>query len=179
MTILTWFGSHATWKTLEIITEHTVARWKPTKISAHWISRINAKFPSEVKIFCQNANEPTVHIEGPFHLSELQTKAAIKERQRVKSQNRPNDPHAIVVGKPHWQSDPPQIHAKTLDFAEVCALRSGGAKPEVLSSSAVIVCKEEKVLLFHKRARDVVTSRMHPHLRWGIYAARDTRCRSR
>ena len=169
MAIIDWFGSHIAWKILEDAAKHSIHRWRPISPSPNWISRLNNKFNSEVRIFCQIEHEPRITIEGDIDLSDAQTLIAERERLRLHRENRPNDRHAIVVGEPNWSSDPPQICARVLDFAAVCALRMEGLKPELLSSSALIVCSEERVLLFHERAKNVATYPGYTHTLGGAY----------
>lgn len=145
------------------------SKWKGGKQADNWISRLNDFSKEEMQIYCQNKKEPTISIAGPYNLTKAQTDAAKKHRLRLKKIKRPNDPHAIMVNDPIWNTEPVNIEAKTLDFAAVCALREEKVKPQILSSSAIIVCEEEKQLILHVRAEEVATYPGCLHALGGAY----------
>lgn len=145
-----------------------VSNWRSPAQVENWIPRLNAQIDG-VKIFCENRFEPEIEIEGPYSCTDAQREAAKKHRKRLKSIGRPNDPHAIMVGKPLWHSDPVHLVAQYLDFASVCALREEKLKPEILSSSAVVVCGESEDLILHRRAKSIETYPECLHTLGGAY----------
>jgi len=169
MNIVEEAGWSAARRLLEIIAERAVSIWRSSEVSSNWIPRINNHFCGEVTVFCQNTVVPQIHVDGVYRLTDDQKEVAKKERRLLKSKKRPNDPHAILVGELYWASDPPQCRVQTLDFSDVCALRISNLKPEILSSSAVIVCRESEVILLHRRADDVATFPGHIHTLGGAY----------
>jgi hypothetical protein len=134
-----------------------LSKWQSPDQVDNWIARLNAYFDGEVKIFCQIKREPEIHMDGLFSLTEAQKAVAVGHCLRLTSLMRPNDPHAILVGEPIWQSDPVHLDAKHVDFAGVCALRDEGLKPEILSSSALIISSDSQEVILHRRAPDVAT----------------------
>ena len=155
--LFAWAGGHFAWDLLKDVSERTLKVYKSKEISTDWIARINAKFVGEVCVFTHCTAEPVVENVGPFPLSNGLRQLASKERKRLKSEGRPNDPHAIVTGDTLWKSDPVQIRIRTLDFADVCALRSVQERPRILSASAVLVCPERRILLLHERGSAIAT----------------------
>lgn len=163
MSIVEWAGGHLAWKFLEVATEKVAGHWKGAGSSANWIARINASFPNNVRVICQNEHEPIIDLNGKFQMTESQDQHALQIRRELRELNRPNDPHAVMIGTPEWLADPPRIQAQLLDFAEVSALRKEHQAPPILSSCAVIVCPEKRTLIMHERASDVATypNRIH------------------
>jgi len=145
------------------------SKWKGHNQVHNWISRLNDYLGDEIKIFCQNISEPNIGIIGIYPLTKAQKDLAKKHRIRLKKINRPNDPHAIMINDPIWNIDPVNLEARTLDFASVCALRDEKIKPQILSSSAIIVCDKNKQLILHERADEVATYPSCLHTLGGAY----------
>lgn len=169
MSLEEWAFSHGAWKILELGAEKAISRWKARKVAPNWVERINSHFQGEVEIYCQNAYEPQIEIAGAYPLTEHQKNIAVTERRRLKSMNRPNDLHAVLVDQPEWRCDPPQLRAQVLDFGAVCALRKEDLRPPIFSSSAVIVCRKAKVLLLHERGKNIDTFPEYIHTLGGAY----------
>lgn len=130
--------------------------------------QLNNYFKDEVKVYCFNETEPKVHIRGKHSLTEAQIALAAKHRAKLAEVNRPNDPHAILVGNPLWKASPVNLEVSTLDFAEVCALREEGIRPQIVSAGAVLLCKEKEELILHRRG-DVATYPNALHIIGGAY----------
>lgn len=169
MSIPEWAFSHLAWKALEHAFESSVAYWSPRDVTPNWVPRLNAHFAGHVRVLGQSKREPDIRVERNFKLDAEQKRLAKEEQQRLKRENRPNDPHAVLVTEPQWDADPIQFVAQHIDYAGVCALRRQGAKPQVLSANALIVCRESRQLLLHERGPTVRTFPSCIHTLGGAY----------
>ena len=156
-TVFAWLASHLSWKGLE---EAISWLWKKLRSlrngsSKNWISRLNEAFSGEVRIFCQTSQEPVLHIEGEYILTDIQKEEAARHRKMLQDSSRPNDMHVILIEEPTWHATPVHMRVRTIDYAGVLALRKEGAKPQVLSSNALIMSHELGQILLHRRGTDV------------------------
>jgi hypothetical protein len=140
-----------------------------TRASAkEWPRRLEAEFRESVQVFGVLSREPSIVIEGEYELNEHQQQRRHALTAEVLAAGRPNDPHAILAGRPIMSSDPVSLRAQTTDFGGVLALREEGLRPPVLSSSAVIVCPSAELLILHQRG-DVATYPYCVHTLGGAY----------
>jgi hypothetical protein len=137
--------------------------------SKHWIPRLNDYFEDTVKIYGVYENKPTIKSFGKYPLTPEQKKLAKIERKNISVGEKPNDPHAILAKIPNLNDDPVQFCVKTLDFAEVRALRKFEQKPEILSANILFFCKESDELILHRRADDSDTYPKFLHTFGGAY----------
>jgi len=130
--------------------------------------QLNDRFKDEVEIYCFNQLEPKVHIKGKYSLTSEQMASAAIYRQQLAASGRPNDPHALLTNDPLWKADPVNLEVATVDFSEVCALRQEGLKPQIVSASGVLLCRENEDLILHRRG-DVATYPHALHIIGGAY----------
>lgn len=159
------FGKDIVVKGVDVVAQMVSA----PKPSANWIARINDHCIGELRIRRTVEHEPVIHIDGPYKFSAEQQAQIKKFRAQIKKKNRPNDAHAIVVGSPTWECDPVTFHAQTLEYAGVKTLRAEGEKPPLLSSCVVLVCRETRQLILHRRDEDVATMQGMLHTMGGAY----------
>lgn len=139
------------------------------QVSENWIARLNAVFSGEVQIYCQTSQEPVLHIEGEYQLTDLQKEDAAKQLEVLRHEGRPNDMHAILVEEPTWQATPVHMRVQTIDYAGIVALRNEGGRPQVLSSGALILSRELGQILLHRRGANVAKYCSHLHIFGGGY----------
>jgi ADP-ribose pyrophosphatase YjhB (NUDIX family) len=166
-----WLVSHLSWKALEKSIEKLrryIPSWR-NRASKDWISRLNEAFSGEVRIYCQTSQEPVLHIEGEYQLTDSQKEKAAKQREVLKHAGRPNVMHALLVEEPKWLATPVHMHVQTIDYAGIFALRYEGGKPQVLSSNALILSHELGQILLHRRRTSDDKYHSHLHIIGGGY----------
>jgi len=114
-----------------------------------WIERLNETFRGEVEVYTALAAEPVLVDEGRLVLPPEEARRAEAIRGGLAS----NDWHAVLDGEPVWTDRPVSLPFRSLDFADVCALRESGARPPLLSVSVVLFSTDARVLYLHRRAR--------------------------
>ena len=139
-----------------------------------WLPRLNSHFSGRIILYAQLESEPKIRLMGQYLLDEERRKLAEEKLREIRSEQRPNDPHAILIGEPRWNMDPVYLEAQTLDFAAVRALRdpdAGDLKPALLSSNAVIFCSETRQLIVHIRSKksDTFSKEENLHTMGGAY----------
>jgi len=142
---------------------------KTSTLLVDQIHRINERFEDQVKVFGELTSEPTVVIEGELELTPAQRDRRLTIIDELSAQGRTNDPHAILSSRPLLDADPVVLSVRTTDFGGVLALREEGERPEILSSSAVLVCKESGQLVLHRRSEAVHTYPGYIHTLGGAY----------
>jgi len=113
--------------------------------------QINNYFDTEFKLYCFCKNQPRINQKGKYALTTTQKEISRKYKSLLKRKERPNDPHALLINPTIWKSDPVNLDVETLDFSDICALREEGGKPQIISASVVLFCKETEELIFHRR----------------------------
>jgi len=141
-------------------------KWKP---ETHWESRINKKYEGYFKVFNSISEEPNIEIDGKYPLTKSQKSAATAIRRKLRTDGRPNDQHAILTDLPNWGDSPLTLHVKTLDFADLKALRNEGHRPMVLSSCVVLLCRKSKELIVQRRSVHVDTYKNALHTFGGAF----------
>jgi hypothetical protein len=133
---------------------------------------LNERFENEAILHGPYSYEPRIHIRGPHLLTPAQEAAAIRERSRLGGTH-PNDPHALLYREPNWKDNPPTLHVDTLDFAAVRALRNPAlnppAPPQIISANALLLCRDRRELILHRRAEDSDTYPNALHTVGGAY----------
>ncbi|HET6351644.1 MAG TPA: hypothetical protein VFG89_05895 [Coriobacteriia bacterium] len=167
--IFAWLVSNAAWEGFRRGIDVATKLVAPPKPSANWIARINNYCEGELKVRKLVEHEPKVCIDGAYKFTPEQQAEIKRFRAAIRKKGRPNDPHAIVVGTPTWESDPVTFHACTLDYAGVKTLRAEGEKPALLSSCVVLVCPQTRQLVLHRRQEDVATMKGRLHTMGGGY----------
>ena len=122
-----------------------------------WVGRLNRAFAGAVAIHRVVRQEPRIVIEGPLELTPELREAAARRRAEFPSQRMTNDLLTVLSKPPVWSDNPVVLTVRTLDFAEVGALRRLGEKPALLSGNALVFCEETRELLLHRRAEDSQT----------------------
>ncbi len=139
-----------------------------------WVPQLNELFRNEVELFGPYRHEPVIHLDGPLSLSVAQTDYAAKERSRlVTDPNRSNDPNAILSSEPRWADDPVHLHAQYCDYAVVRTLRNESLgtnpRPPVLSANILMICRETREIILHRRAPWSDHLANHLHTLGGAY----------
>lgn len=145
------------------------SRTKPSALTEDWVRRLNDRFEGQVKVLGRLDGEPAVVIEGELGLTPAQQERRRGFTAELKDKGRPNDPHAVLSGRPLLDADPVVLSVRTTDFGGVLALRDEGERPEILSSSAVLVCEETGQLVLHRRSEAVHTFPGCIHTMGGAY----------
>jgi len=122
-----------------------------------WVPRLNELFRNEVELFGPYRHEPVIHLDGPLSLNFAQGGSAAKERSQLAiDPNKSNDPHAVLSSEPIWTDDPVHFHAQFCDYATVRVLRneslSTNPRPPVLSANILMICRETREIILHRRA---------------------------
>jgi hypothetical protein len=121
----------------------------------------------------------TVHIYGVYEtLPEIEEKGRVKLtpeemvlvpniKESLNANNRPNDPHAVLINEPTWADANVSLKVKGLEFAEAMAHLQANPnvepKMKMISANAVIVCPELRCIVLHRRNPESRTypSRLH------------------
>lgn len=117
-------------------------------------------------------NLPGIRIQAAAAVAPALAIEAENWRQKLRCENRPNDPHGIVLGEVSWDDDPLSFRIEVVDYGQLCAMRSvagSGQPPRVLSANALVVCPQERLLMLHRRAPDSATYPSHLHTVGGGY----------
>ncbi|MCB2262648.1 MAG: hypothetical protein LGR52_06880 [Candidatus Thiosymbion ectosymbiont of Robbea hypermnestra] len=137
-------------------------RFRKNDKNEYVITEINRQPLNDINIKNFYAHQPRIENCGSFFFNDSQQLAVSKKSQLLQSENRPNDPHAILACDPIWQSDPVVFHVNTLDYAGVLTLREEGIKPRIISSSAVFLCPELRKLIVQRRGKvDTFPNKLH------------------
>ncbi len=152
-----------------LITSKATAGWRAESIAPDWIARINSFYSRDINVIRLATLEPKVHVEGAVPLTSAQRKKVVKTRDSLLSGGGYNDLHGLVTEGSVLQANPINFVIQTLDYATVSVLRSEGAKPPLLSASAVVVCPENKSIVLHKRASKSATYRELFHTLGGAF----------
>ena len=119
-------------------------------------------------------HEPMIHLEGPFPLSPAQEGFAAEMRKLFAADDgKVNDPHAVLKVQPEWKDDPLHFHVYSLDYVALEALRndelSNDIRPLVLSANVLLICRENREIILHRRAPDSRTYPCALHTIGGAY----------
>jgi triacylglycerol esterase/lipase EstA (alpha/beta hydrolase family) len=152
-----------------LITHKAIPRQRVKSTVPDWITRINSAYSKDVSVSRLAASEPKVHVEGAFPVTPAQEKRIVKTRDSLISGGGYNDLHGLVTEGSVLQTDPMHFVIQTLDYATVSVLRSEGAKPQLLSASAVVVCPEKESIVLHKRANRSATYHARVHTLGGAF----------
>jgi hypothetical protein len=123
-----------------------------------WVPNINEFFKGDAELFGPYKHEPVIESKGAFPLNDAQATEAAKERKKIASdKNTTNDPHAVLSSGPNWNDDPLNFKVQTLDFAAVRVLRrnidrNNNSLPQVLSANILLICRESREIILHRRA---------------------------
>lgn len=140
--------------------------WLPGKGKPvpHWEAAVAHAIP-DMRIHGIVKEEPRVEVIGPVELSQ----AEIARADTIRPTLAVNDSHAMLVEEPILIHSPVRIRTQLLDFAELEAIRGTAKHRPIVTAGAVVVSPEERVLVFHHRAR---VSRTFPdclHIIGGAY----------
>lgn len=131
--------------------------WRGGLARDNWVPRLNHLFRNEVELLGPYRHEPIIHLEGA--LTPSLAHAALAEEQRsllIADPKRSNDPNAILCSDPHWADDPVHFHVQCCDYATLRVLRDESInprkQPRVLSANVLLICREAREIILHRRA---------------------------
>lgn len=137
-----------------------------------WVPQLNGRFEGEAVVRGPYRYEPLIQIEGAYTLTREQSAFAQQERKKL-ARTQPNDPHALLAAEPHWDDDPLHLRVHTLDFAAVRALRrpelNPDPRPPLISANIVLICREARQVILHRRAESSDTYPGALHTFGGAY----------
>ena len=128
-------------------------------------AQINTHFAEKIELIGFFEHEPFLEIIGAMPLSADVRAASEIELAHLQRLAKQNEQHAIVLSYKNIAEHSVHLQLQTLDFSNICALRTAGKKPAVLSASAILICSATEELIVHQRSADVAT---HPH-HWHIF----------
>lgn len=138
-----------------------------------WVPRLNHCFRGEAEVYGPYRHEPLIKINGRFPLTPQQENFAENQKKLIAAENKSNDPHAILSSDPKWMDDPLIFNALSLDFAAVRTLRNreynDDPYPPVLSANALLICKQTREIVLHRRSDDSDTYHNALHTIGGAY----------
>jgi len=138
------------------------------------IEELNDYFKNEVEFFSFIEKEPLIQNLKRDSFQNIDKKRVLTHRKILLQNNRPNDLHAVLVNKPLWSDKNFILENKIYDFSQILTLREDNYKPQIISSSAVLFCKETQELILHRRAKDVATYPDRLHILGGAYIPTDS-----
>ncbi|HEX7243801.1 MAG TPA: NUDIX domain-containing protein [Longimicrobiaceae bacterium] len=146
------------------VLDHVLGLFRARGPVPRWDAAIERAVP-DIRIHGVVTAEPQIRLLGRVDLSgeEAAEAAAIRAELEI------NDPHAMLVEPPQVHLDPVQLRARTLDYAELEALRRRDRHGPVVTAGAVVVCPEKRVVVLHHRSRDSRTFPDHLHVIGGSY----------
>lgn len=142
-----------------------------SKKANHVIDRVERfinKNEQYIKIHRVVSQSPTVSVEGSFENSPEIAFEAQRHRESLEL----NERHAVAQ---EWDGhNVDSIRARTLDFAQVIALRNEAKQnrrppPKILSAGAVVVCASARCVLVHRRSATSATYPNALHILGGAY----------
>lgn len=137
-----------------------------------WVPQLNRRFQGEAVVHGAYRYEPLIQIDGTYTLTAEQSAFAQQERRQL-AFTQPNDPHALLAAEPHWDDDPLHLRVRTLDFAAVRALRqpelNPDPRPPLISANMVLLCRETRQVILHRRAESSDTYAGALHTFGGAY----------
>ena len=127
-----------------------------------WELRLQDFFPAQdsIRLHGLPRNEPQIKIEGKVdNLSQTQIAYAEEQRIQIEKNRRDgklpssNDPHAILIEEPSWGENPVTFKVRTLEYAEVLALKNADPQkvPRRISANALMICRKTKEVILHER----------------------------
>lgn len=128
--------------------------------------RLHHQFFDQLELIAFLKIEPIIEIIGKAILSEQQQHQANEFARQLHQSGKPDDPHVIVVSglneSTHTTSSTSSLtlQVKEILFSALCALRTEGQRPAVLSASAVLICEDTQEIILQRRAASVAT---HPN----------------
>ena len=127
--------------------------------------QINTLFSEKIELIGFYQHDASLEILGPVPISQDLRATSKIELAHLLSLEKQNEHHAIVVNYQNLSEQRVHLQLHTLDFSNICALRTAGEKPAVLSASAIFICSANEELIVHQRSGTVAT---HPH-HWHIF----------
>ena len=130
---------------------------------------INTHFSEQLDVIGFYQTNPLLEIDGSLHLPEEIRHASSGHRLFLSASKKTNEAHSLVTGLIKLPGNGLRITLKNLDFSNIIALREYGARPAILSASAVLLCRETEELIVHQRSADVATHANHWHILGGAF----------
>jgi hypothetical protein len=150
---------------------------RPRKVP-YLLQRLREHFDNEVGIFNIVDKEPEIKVLAAYELPPDRKRLVARKRKEIIAEKKAIEPHAILVNQPNWLQNPITLEVRTLDFAEIRALRDeqkGNLKPQILSANAVIICNETKEIILQERSSKVDTEKGKVHTLGGSFLPRSSR----
>ena len=132
-------------------------------------AQINTYFAEKIDLIGFFEHEPSIEIMGPLPFNVNERLASEIELTRLHRLAKQNECHAIVTSYKTIAKHSVHLQLQTLDFSNICALRSAGEKPAVLSASAILICNATEELIVHQRSANVATHPNHWHIFGGAF----------
>lgn len=140
-----------------------IYRFEPPKVAMNYIKKLNKLFCNELKAakFIKELDDipsllpasdevPNFDDKLKEWLGDDYQQKIGKLKKKFEDEKRPNDPHAISAKK----IEDSKWHYYTTDYATIAALREeGGEKPNVIYSTVIVFCVENKEIYLHKRKK--------------------------
>lgn len=125
---------------------------------------LNRHFQPELEVLGFFRLAPEIHVSGAYRLPPALAAAAADQARALQAGSRPDETHLILQAAPDLRTARPRLHAQTISYAEICALRQAGGRPALLSSGALIDCPQSASLLLQRRAATLATHPGHLHI---------------
>ncbi len=127
----------------------------------NWNPRLSALLSDEIEIYGVVDGLPELELCGRIPLEPDEEQRVSQERESLFRDGEHNGPYAILVAPPRAEdispSRPTHLRAWTLDWATLKVLRQAGKSKHVVSAGALVVCRESRTILYHRRTAKSVT----------------------
>ncbi len=138
------------------------------------IAELNNYFKNEVEFFSIIEKEPLIKNIKIDSFQDLDKSRVLYHRKILLQNNRSNDLHAVLVNRPLWSDENFILENRLYDFSQILTLRENNYKPQIISSSTVLFCRETQELILHRRSKDVATYPDRLHILGGAYIPTDS-----
>jgi len=115
------------------------------------LDRLRALHPT-VSILALLDQEPELALGGPLEPDEELSRRARAIRHELRDQGGHPSTVAVVIAHSAWDSSPVRFDLRTLDYAEVRAVRERDGSVPILNAMVIAVAPERRTLVLHRRA---------------------------
>ena len=137
-------------------------------VPENWQARLN-QFLADFELMKVVQEEPEVQECEKYEVGSKVAHHADEKREELQRKGRPDDPHARVRQPCSRLAENSKFVVEPIYFSQVQALRAFGDWPPILSAGGIVICRQQRSLILHRRGSDVDTYRDCLHILGGGY----------
>lgn len=138
-------------------------------VPENWKARLNQWARDDFELIKVVDDEPEVQERGKYQVGSEVADYADKKRKDLQSKRRPDDPHACVREPCSGSAENSEFVIESIYFSQVQALRAFNSWPPILSAGGIVICRQQRSLILHRRGSGVDTYPNRLHILGGGY----------